>query len=937
MEILSIIFWWNPLIYIFRKAIKETHEYLADAYAVLDNDIKNYGLILLGQSSSGIELALTNQFFNSLLKKRINMLHQKKSAGYKFSKYLLALPLLCFMVILFSASSLKDSGHELLVEGKPATSYDSHIHPVVKSQNVIDLSDNDNIPEELKDKLRLMLEENSIVDIKSMNKIYLELRSEFSEHREYIQKYLKKYAFKRGHKLDITEKEEGGVNICISDFELASSHENNELDESHELHEKNEVEEKDHLSIKTVSGKRVEGGHDDDKNKEYHEHSRTVIGIESPQNNILYIGAKNKIVIKVFNAESTYVDHSIDCDNYFEVDNVSFKDNPNTYSIAINATKATPKNQPCQITFNFDDGNTVTQSFHVMHIDDVDTEVIEVEEKLREPLSISGDRDMSKAITIYNGREIKLDEGDEVELDGKMTYYSGKEAIDKFGDKGENGVLVLDGKITSINNKKTVKNDFVFENPEKPHAENIKANKFDHDNYAYELKTERLGKGNPLVIIDGEISSEKELKSLDTKSIASINVLKNERAIETYGEKAKDGVIQVITSKSVGKTYTVTGRVFDYETQKPLIGANVIIGNTKTGTITDINGNYSLELVRGQSNIVASYVGYKTKKSAVTKACDLSFFLTKDDLDSTEKEYKEYSSTNVVVRGMHIDSAKVSPLFIIDGKAVPKSTSNNLNPEDIKKIRVLKKGEDIEPYGEKGKNGVILIDTKAGDFNIDETSNDNLKLDLLDSKPIIFIDGVERTEADLKRLNPGEIATINIYKDDKAKEKFGDKGSNNVIDVVLKSKIENVIVLTLVDGKKVKLDQDETVTNAVSSYKFSSELLKDKLELAPEVDQVDLYFTENNHELEKSMPLRFDVLNNPIVNNQVSFKYFSNDESMINATVLNMEGKVLQSKKINPKNNSNIENIEMNTVVSGVYLLQLKQSNKIVTKQIVIP
>ena len=100
------IFWWNPIIYFYKKSIKETHEYMADAYALSASDKKNYGQILLGQSSSGIELALTHQFFNSHLKKRINMMYKEQSALYKWGKYLLVLPMIICMALLFSSNKI---------------------------------------------------------------------------------------------------------------------------------------------------------------------------------------------------------------------------------------------------------------------------------------------------------------------------------------------------------------------------------------------------------------------------------------------------------------------------------------------------------------------------------------------------------------------------------------------------------------------------------------------------------------------------------------------------------------------------------------------------------------------------------------------------------------------------------------------------------------
>ena len=102
IELLSIIFWWNPMIYLYRRSLRQVHEYVADAYASAQSQIKEYGHILLGRSSSGIELALTHQFFNAHLKKRITMLYKKKSAKYQLGRYLLVIPLLMFLSVLYS-------------------------------------------------------------------------------------------------------------------------------------------------------------------------------------------------------------------------------------------------------------------------------------------------------------------------------------------------------------------------------------------------------------------------------------------------------------------------------------------------------------------------------------------------------------------------------------------------------------------------------------------------------------------------------------------------------------------------------------------------------------------------------------------------------------------------------------------------------------------
>ena len=117
-EIIAIVFWWNPLVYLYKREIKQNHEFIADAYASQDMTTKNYGQILLGHSSSGIELALTHQFFNSHLKKRIIMLYTTKSARYKLSKYLVVLPCFFFLALLFSSNTLLSENESELISSE---------------------------------------------------------------------------------------------------------------------------------------------------------------------------------------------------------------------------------------------------------------------------------------------------------------------------------------------------------------------------------------------------------------------------------------------------------------------------------------------------------------------------------------------------------------------------------------------------------------------------------------------------------------------------------------------------------------------------------------------------------------------------------------------------------------------------------------------------
>ncbi len=108
-EILTILNWFNPVIYFYRKAIKHNHEFIADQNAVsFGVDKSDYALLLLSQTMGIEPNNLVNSFFNhSLLKQRIMMLHKNPSRRSALLKYGLSAPLFAAMLILTSATVSK--------------------------------------------------------------------------------------------------------------------------------------------------------------------------------------------------------------------------------------------------------------------------------------------------------------------------------------------------------------------------------------------------------------------------------------------------------------------------------------------------------------------------------------------------------------------------------------------------------------------------------------------------------------------------------------------------------------------------------------------------------------------------------------------------------------------------------------------------------------
>jgi len=120
MEAISIINWFNPVVYFYRLGIKHIHEFIADRQALKGGtDKTEYALLLLSQTFKTPAHQLVNPFFNhSLLKRRIIMLQKNRSRYAALLKYGLSAPLFILMLILSSAT-ISSNQNQLLFNNKP--------------------------------------------------------------------------------------------------------------------------------------------------------------------------------------------------------------------------------------------------------------------------------------------------------------------------------------------------------------------------------------------------------------------------------------------------------------------------------------------------------------------------------------------------------------------------------------------------------------------------------------------------------------------------------------------------------------------------------------------------------------------------------------------------------------------------------------------------
>lgn len=221
--------------------------------------------------------------------------------------------------------------------------------------------------------------------------------------------------------------------------------------------------------------------------------------------------------------------------------------------------------------------------------------------------------------------------------------------------------------------------------------------------------------------------------------------------------------LSVLLSGEAFAQNNVVGRVVD-SNNAPLIGVNVVVKGTTTGTTTGVDGNYSIKVAENQT-LVFSYLGYTTVEEMVGKRTAINVKMTEEatQLGAVEIVNIGYGTTtrrdltgsvakadlgtmmkanvtsfdqalggriagvvvttgdgslgaeaNITIRGNNSLTQSNAPLYIIDGFPSEGSFATSINPADIESIDVLKDASATAIYGARGANGVIVINTKRG-------------------------------------------------------------------------------------------------------------------------------------------------------------------------------------------------------------------------------
>ena len=109
IEIVQVFFWFNPILFFYKRALKNVHEYVADQEVVNQSELNEYLKLLVNVNSQDLQDHLVNSFFNSSIKNRIIMLHTKQSNPVKGARYAFILPMLGLFTFMFASDKMVDN------------------------------------------------------------------------------------------------------------------------------------------------------------------------------------------------------------------------------------------------------------------------------------------------------------------------------------------------------------------------------------------------------------------------------------------------------------------------------------------------------------------------------------------------------------------------------------------------------------------------------------------------------------------------------------------------------------------------------------------------------------------------------------------------------------------------------------------------------------
>lgn len=276
-------------------------------------------------------------------------------------------------------------------------------------------------------------------------------------------------------------------------------------------------------------------------------------------------------------------------------------------------------------------------------------------------------------------------------------------------------------------------------------------------------------------------------------------------------------IMEVPSATNINKNRLYKGKVVDDRTSEPLVGATVKVKGSTIGTITDIDGNFALDIPDNISPIVfeVSYMGYASKEAAPAKTTGFTIRLAEDSQTLEEVQ--------IIAYGKQSKMSVTAAISSIDTKELLKSPSGSVANALSGAVTGL---SSIQPSGQPGAENPSIYIRGTGSLS-DELS-----------KPLILVDGVERS---FFQMDSYEIESITVLKDAASTAVFGVRGANGVVLVTTRRGVSGKPVISL--NSSFGLTQALRNLKGVDSYTYATLYNEAQLSDNPSLTESQLGFS----------------------------------------------------------------------------------------------
>ena len=509
-QLICCAFWFNPILWLYKKDVRQNLEYIADYITqhTLKNE-KHYQILLLKTTIANQNMALANNFYNSLIKNRIVMLQKSKSNSKKKWRYALMLPIVLGLLLSMNTKEIYVEAEPILSDGAELVEVKSLHEDVNKSPKNVTMNIESplNILETITEQNKQEAKEQQNATEKGSAAIVSKatgLTPMMAAPKSLLEFIITKNTTDRVLKNIVEDLEEKGLTVSIKGVKRNSDGEIIAIRIDAKSKKSNS-----NYSIKTDDGIKPIRIMYDPKN------NSISIGNKKSSNHdsLVYVYETEGSINKIHgtNKANVFI-HSDDIDVIHEQD---------------------PDGKVVIGSWTVDGNAKVVRGDKIRVITEDDKDVII--EKLSKNVKLKiGDGQVFEVIT---------EDGDntfEVIIDDKGNKTI-KEKVVVDGNK----IKIIKGEVSDIKGKvsKNIRID-IDDNEDVEDIVVIK--KSDKKNkIVFKVNKDK----NPLIVLDGKTYTKSKLEDTDLGDVESINIIKGEEALKKYGEKAKDGVIEITTKK----------------------------------------------------------------------------------------------------------------------------------------------------------------------------------------------------------------------------------------------------------------------------------------------------------------------------------------------------------------------------------------------------